>query len=1024
MHGSSGTISGAPTQEAASLLANCRTGTDFHVLLSGMPNDLLEIELGFAELLNAQPGQRVFDVDINDKRALNAFDIAATAGGPERALIRRFTITPKRGYLDFHFSATSGEASVSYIRVRGKAFVETVAATADSAAISANEEAESLPTNLPTFNRETGEVMQDETSPTWPTGFPLGGIGTGKFEILPNGEFANLTTNNSWDLPVGRVPGTFIAIGTKSSSANGIGKLLRVRPAGASSGSYQNAKTFLSCVFKGIFPVAQWAFKDDKIPVQVTLEGWSPLVPQNVGDSSLPAAVLYVHLHNTRSFPVSAGVAFSWEDINGRGGSRTRGDQFGYAGSAVFSDAATSSVQGVLIRSTAPSDGRRGTFVGDYFIGTPVKRAVVTRQLYWDPRTADIPWWRSFTNRMRLEKVGPAPSSVAPGSGTMRGTRGPGAAVICATVNLAPKERRRIPFIVSWYVPKITTIQSGNLPSSTEQQDYATTFGSSLGVASYISKNRVRLQEGTTEWQSMVLRSNIPGWLKTHVLNSLSPIITDSILLQGGRYSTLESPGEMGGMMGALDHRLAAQPFLSAMYPSLDRSELELYAKAQSANGQIPRYVGNIHGGWTGLDPKLLGQNWADPTSAWVMQSAAQFTASGDKQFAETIRPALDKAMAYLEWSDTTGDKLPDGGSFFDDVSPGGSDSAFSAINYSSALGSAAKLYSGVGDTSSAEKSTQARAGISNAVAALLAPYASAGSGNTSSTFAALLAGDWAARAAGVAPSVDDAVASGVLNSLEQRHLKRFHPMLPMEVSADGSVVKGLTATAGLLQAYLGAEAIRLGAVDLGLGIFSRAEEIADRVQSSPWQQPLAATVPEGTKPRLRSHMSTPAAWSALGALSGAVLDIPSKTLFLDPKIPSEMSDHEITIPVFTPAFWAWLDYNSDDSTGTLAITKVFPGYESLEIERVVQRQTADGKMVGERRLTPAFAVKDGQLLRFAGWPNRQDGKITVENPDMKSNDTATTSSLSEDADSSASAVLSKDTGTSDTVTSETKYGP
>jgi uncharacterized protein (DUF608 family) len=1023
VHGASGKIAGAPSEETAQLLSNSRSGTDFHVLVNGMPNELLEIELGFAELTNMQPGQRVFDVDINDKRALNNFDIVETAGGINRSLIRRFTITPKRAVLDFHFTSTVGEAQVNYIRVRGRSFVKTIAAQGESSAASAlaADDPDSLPTNLPTYNLDTGEVLQDEMTPTWQNGFPLGGIGAGKLEILPNGEFANLTINNSWDLPVGRVPGTFIAVGTKASSGNGVGKILRVKSTNSTAGNYANAKTFLSCVFKGIFPVAQWAFKDDKIPLEVTVEGWSPLVPQNVGDSSLPAAVLYVHLRNPRSFPISAGVALSWEDVNGRGGSRTQGDQYGYAGQAVFSDAATSSVQGVLIRSLAPAEGRRGTFIGDYFIGTPVKRAVVTRQLYWDPRAAEIPWWRSFINRMRLERVGPAPTSVSPGSGAIRGGgRGPGAAVICTTVNLAPKERRRIPFIISWYVPKITTIQSADVPGSTEQQDYATTFGSSLGVASYIASNRARLQENTTDWQAMVLRSNLPMWLKTQVLNSISTIVSNSILLQGSRFSSLESPGEMGGMMGALDLRMAAQPFLTSMYPSLDRSELELYGRAQTESGHLPRYVGNIHGGWTGLDPKLLGQNWSDSSAAWLIQCASHLKATGDQAFAQRIRPAVDKAVKYLEQQGAGADAAQ-GSSFFDEVSPSGSDIAFTRVNQADALSAAGALYTSLGDATASDGAQKATVQARKVAGEILGTYGNANS--TSGTFAAALAGEWASQAGALQPMLDEAGTSKVIAAIISRHLQPYKPAAPLEVNPDGSLVRGLPGYAGLLQPFLGAATILAGDVEAGLDVFSRAQQVACRAQFSPWKQALSETVPEGMKPRMRSHMSSPGAWSALPALAGVALDVPAKRLYLDPKVPASVSDHEVTMPVFTPAFWAWLDYNADDSTGTLAITKVMPGYENFEIGEVAQRLGSDGKAVNLQSLAPKLAMQEGLLIRLDGWPHKSNGKVAVENPALKLDDTNTTGMLSND-DDTTTALSSRDVQTSDTTTSETTYGP
>jgi hypothetical protein len=53
------------------------------------PKDV-SVQLHFAELDDAKPGQRVFDVKLQDRVVLEDFDIAAAAGGKHRAVVRRF----------------------------------------------------------------------------------------------------------------------------------------------------------------------------------------------------------------------------------------------------------------------------------------------------------------------------------------------------------------------------------------------------------------------------------------------------------------------------------------------------------------------------------------------------------------------------------------------------------------------------------------------------------------------------------------------------------------------------------------------------------------------------------------------------------------------------------------------------------------------------------------------------------------------------------------------------------------------
>lgn len=66
---------------------------------------------------SAQPGARRFDVLANGKRKIANLDIAATAGGPLKALMRQFRVTVRGGYLDLRFAPSLGKAIVSAVEV-------------------------------------------------------------------------------------------------------------------------------------------------------------------------------------------------------------------------------------------------------------------------------------------------------------------------------------------------------------------------------------------------------------------------------------------------------------------------------------------------------------------------------------------------------------------------------------------------------------------------------------------------------------------------------------------------------------------------------------------------------------------------------------------------------------------------------------------------------------------------------------------------------------------------------------------
>src|SRR5947207_5753085 len=68
-----------------------------------------------------------------------------------------------------------------------------------------------VPTALGAAPMDAGGAAPE--APARPSGgVPLGGIGTGKVELLPDGTLGNLTLNNNWERPIAELPGSFFAV--------------------------------------------------------------------------------------------------------------------------------------------------------------------------------------------------------------------------------------------------------------------------------------------------------------------------------------------------------------------------------------------------------------------------------------------------------------------------------------------------------------------------------------------------------------------------------------------------------------------------------------------------------------------------------------------------------------------------------------------------------------------------------------------------------------------------------------------
>ncbi len=913
--------------DIADLLQRERSGSDFRYLILGLPAETtLRVELGFAELHHSRAGRRMFSVEANGRVVVANLDPAAAAGGPLRPVVRRFSVAARRGFLDLRFFAQRDTATVGYIRVRGPELDLLISPRAP----------ESKPAgDFAPWDPATGIIRQDERHLAWLSGVPFGGLGTGKFEVLSNGWFANFTQGDSSDKPVRRRPrGTFFAVVAKTRSGRGTARLLRVHDPSAKRGDYAGSRSVPGAEYRGLFPFAEWRFLDDSVPLEVRLGGFSALVPGDAGNSSLPAAFFDVEVRNPNKIPVSTGVAFSWEDVNPAPGGPLRVEAGG------------SSVAGVRLGRVP----QVATAVGfapppsadDAFVGVETSGVVVTQLLHWDPSSGSIPWWRNFEKTCRLEKRGQKVSgwSGRPESAT--------ASVVCASVNLAPGERRRIPFLVTWYHPDIQTARGG-MPV-TETRDYATSFASALGVAAHATVNRAWLRARTAEWHSQVADSTLPGWVKVRALNSLFPLVSNSVKLSGGRFGLLESPEDGGGRIGNIEYGLLANGFLWQMFPRLAAADLAAYAAGQQAGGRVPDYLGTLRA--DPFVPAFVPQSGRHLSAviAFAAQAAVADNALPERAVAMSFLEPSRRAAAYLEANGkptaaTTATRvretLPE---------PLLRAAGFKALQ---------AVLGGAGDSRSSGSLAAAARALSGEASAGL----SASRGLKGSVATALL-GEWVCRQAGLAPLLGPDAAGEAARSLLARHEAPGWKIPAMVVAADGAPTSHPVAL-GYLETALGCAAMECGETTAALTMLHRLYQAVWDGTRDPWGQPLFFDPVTGQPTGWRSHMMALGAWNLVASVSGVRFDQPRRTLYFDPETCADGAGL-VRVPVFHPAFHGRIDYSTAANTGTLTVLRTLEAPGGTEILKVSRGPRKPAGPLDSWPIVPPFRATVGAVMRFS----------------------------------------------------------
>ena len=151
--------------------------------------------------------------------------------------------------------------------------------------------------------------------------FPIGGIGAGMVCLEGTGCLSHISLRHHPDLK--NEPLTFAAITIKGDknisrvvegpvpewkifgkddSGNGLG------------GSTYGLPRFESASFLARFPFGTVTLTDSELPVKASITGWSPFIPGDEDNSSLPAGALEYTFSNTSGKPIEA--VFSFNSVN------------------------------------------------------------------------------------------------------------------------------------------------------------------------------------------------------------------------------------------------------------------------------------------------------------------------------------------------------------------------------------------------------------------------------------------------------------------------------------------------------------------------------------------------------------------------------------------------------------------------------------------------------------------------------------------------------------------------------------
>lgn len=480
--------------------------------------------------------------------------------------------------------------------------------------------------------------------------FPLGGMGAGMFCMEGTGAVSHMSVRHKPE--VFNEPGIFAAISIKGLKDGA--KILEgpvpdwkkfgLRDAGNGlGGSTAGLPRFEQAVFNARFPFATIDLSDSELPVRVQIKGWSPFIPTDDDNSSLPVAAFEYKILNRSNKTLDVVLSFNSRNFLQVQGGRNSINKI--ANGFILSEAGTK---------------EKPFLKTDFAVFTDDNAAIVDycwfRGGWWDPLTMA---WNNISK-------GEARAADPVESGA------PGASLYLPLALAAGKEKT-IKLMMAWYSPD-SDLTAGAKGPSKENCDpasgcctspgvldldkydknfdgpfykpwYSSKFSNIHEVSDYWLQHYNELHDKSTIFKEAFYSSTLPPEIVEAVAANLSILKSPTVMRQyDGRLWNWEGCGdEWGCCHGSCTHVWNYAQAISHLFPALERSLRHTeFCESQNAGG---------HQNFRATLPiKPADHNFhaaADGQLGGIIKVYREWRISGNNEWMKKMYPMVKASLDY-----------------------------------------------------------------------------------------------------------------------------------------------------------------------------------------------------------------------------------------------------------------------------------------------------------------------------------------------------------------------------------------
>ncbi|WP_432798706.1 GH116 family glycosyl hydrolase [Poriferisphaera sp. WC338] len=394
--------------------------------------------------------------------------------------------------------------------------------------------------------------------------FPLGGIGAGMICVEGAGAFSHVSLKHKPDVTNEPLMFAAIKIIGEDNSARVLEgpipnwKIFGTKNAGnGGHGKNYGLPRFEKATFQAHFPFADLQFEDSQIPINCGLSAWSPFIPGNADDSSLPMIALEYWFENTTE--QAKEIVFSYH----------QGNLFHINNDEKSVDKIDN---GFIVKNAGSKDKPWN------------KGALAATMIDENDTHVDCAWFRGgwFDSLTMIWNHIQSGDLIA-NTPIESGKPSPGGSLYKRFL-LQPDEKRSIKVMLNWYVPASdqSTADPPELPNDVSCTDcnnmyspwYASQFKSINDITAYTTGAYDRLKTQTRQFRDCFHAIDLPEEIVDAITANLSILKSPTVLRQAdGRLWCWEGCYDnIGCCYGSCTHVWNYAQALPHLFPSLERT--------------------------------------------------------------------------------------------------------------------------------------------------------------------------------------------------------------------------------------------------------------------------------------------------------------------------------------------------------------------------------------------------------------------------------------------------------------------